>query len=141
FTAKTLTPQENSDSGNYADGNASAWANPVVVERIFDEVRHSEQNRDDPNAVDPHFADLAFQVFTVGRWRHRSLSRRCRHPIAWRSQRWWLLRRRAGRWWRRSRSAGSRNTGRLVPRRLNSRSLFQLMDTRCQRRDLCAQSA
>ena len=62
FAAKSLAPHYHRDSGEQADGDASGGADPVIVEGEFQKIRNTDQQRGDPDAVQPVRTDARFQV-------------------------------------------------------------------------------
>ena len=73
-----FAPGEHQQTEQDADGNAARRSNPVVVEGEFQKVRDGEEQRDDPDAIEPAAADERFEVVRgrlVG-WRAEVLRKR-----------------------------------------------------------------
>ena len=59
--AETFAPQDKSYACQQADGYASTRANPIVLERIFQEIGNADQNGNNANAVQPVLTDCLLQ--------------------------------------------------------------------------------
>ncbi len=87
FAAEALAPEEKRNAGKDSDRHLSRGTNPVVVEGQLEEIRKSNQHRDDADAIQPLAANARFQrcieFGMAGRARsHRPRYRRCRFSYA-----------------------------------------------------------
>src|SRR5690242_2923692 len=96
FPAESLTPCNNSNARDQANYHTAGGVEPAAIKRILQEIGNANQDRNDPDPVQPQLADSAFQVlrrtvrFLGKLWRRNArLRRNLRHG------RWWWLQRKS----------------------------------------------
>src|SRR5437867_9784423 len=57
-----LAPKYDGHARYKANDDAGGWTNPLIVERIFQEVGDADQNRNNPDAIQPMSANFGLQL-------------------------------------------------------------------------------
>ena len=63
--AEPLAPDEQSDPRQQTDRNSSGGTDPIILERVFQEIGDSDQDGDNADAVEPILSNLFFKPVTV----------------------------------------------------------------------------
>src|SRR5262249_20698165 len=62
-----LAPKHDGHAGYKANDDAARWTNPLIVEAVFQKVGDADQNRNNPDAIQPVSANFGFQFGFRGR--------------------------------------------------------------------------
>src|SRR5262249_846582 len=57
-----LAPKHDGHPRYKANDDAGGWTNPLIVEGVFQEVGDADQNRNNPDAIQPMSANFGFQL-------------------------------------------------------------------------------